>query len=175
VVYDREGECDIEGSIDNSSALVEIAKRSYPEADIRVGDATALPYGDRTFDIAFSFAVVHHIPSDALRRRFIAEASRVLAPGATFVLTAWDLWRPKYLLSLLRTAIASTLFLSPLDCGDMMHVFGTERTPRYLHAFTKRELRRLLSRNGFEVIGEETLERASGSRERNLLFVCRKR
>ena len=56
----------------------------------------------------------------------------------------------------------------------MMHTFGKEHAPRYLHAFTEHELLRLLKKNGFEIIGSEIISRGSGSGEKNILVVARK-
>ena len=88
--------------IDYSQGLINEAKRISPEGDFHVADATALPFEDNNFDIAYSFAVIHHIPSAEGRRKFATEALRVLHPGGKLVLTAWNLWSQKYFFKLLR-------------------------------------------------------------------------
>ena len=161
--------------VDSSVGLLEEARARHEGVEFVEGDATALPFKDKSFDIAYAFAVIHHIPSRTLRRQFVREAARVLHSGNTFIITAWDLWRPRYLSMLLFSALRSMLWLTPLDVGDMMHTFGKEKRSRYLHAFTERGLRRLLNKNGFEVVGSEKTSRKSGSGERNILIVARKR
>jgi SAM-dependent methyltransferase len=47
-------------------------------------DATAMPFSDATFDTAFSFTMLHHVPSVVLQDRLLAEVARVLRPGGTF-------------------------------------------------------------------------------------------
>jgi ubiquinone/menaquinone biosynthesis C-methylase UbiE len=47
-------------------------------------DATAMSLADATFDTAFSFTMLHHVPSVALQNRLLAEVARVLRPGGTF-------------------------------------------------------------------------------------------
>lgn len=47
-------------------------------ADVRVADAESLPYDDATFDIVYSWGVLHHTPNTA---KALNEAQRVLAPG----------------------------------------------------------------------------------------------
>jgi ubiquinone/menaquinone biosynthesis C-methylase UbiE len=89
--------------LDSSPRLLHEAQNAFPTTSFIEGDATALPFPDRSFDIAFSFAVLHHIPSDALRKKFITEAARVLEPGSTFVLTVWNLSRVKHFGKLLRS------------------------------------------------------------------------
>jgi SAM-dependent methyltransferase len=48
------------------------------KADVRVADAETLPFEDGSFDIVYSWGVLHHTPDPA---RAIAEAVRVVAPG----------------------------------------------------------------------------------------------
>jgi SAM-dependent methyltransferase len=51
---------------------------------VQVGDATAMPFQDRTFSVVLSFTMLHHIPSPARQDRLFSEAFRVLKPGGTF-------------------------------------------------------------------------------------------
>lgn len=48
-------------------------------------DATAMSLPDNTFDTAFSFTMLHHVPSAALQDRLLGEVARVLRPGGIFV------------------------------------------------------------------------------------------
>lgn len=161
--------------VDNSEGLLTEAKKLHPEAHFVLGDATALPFKDRSFDIAYSFAAIHHIPSRALRNKFVSEIARVLHSGNTLIITTWYLWSPERTSQFLRSGIKSMLLLSPLDIGDIMLTFGKDKHERYLHAFTEPELKRLLQKNGFEVVGSEILERQSGSGQKNILVVARKK
>ncbi len=164
--------------LDNSAGLLKEALRLHAEtsgkANFVLGDATALPFPDRSFDIAFSFATIHHIPSLALREKFVQEAARVLVPGGKLVLTAWDLWQPphggKYLFAL----FANLNPFSDLDVGDMILTFGKQKHKRYLHAFTKRSLVQLLRKNGFTIIDADIVERKSGSGQKNILVIAQK-
>jgi len=45
---------------------------------VRVGDAEALPFADNSFDLVFSYGVLHHTPDTA---QAIREVHRVLRPG----------------------------------------------------------------------------------------------
>jgi ubiquinone/menaquinone biosynthesis C-methylase UbiE len=68
--------------VDISSASVEWAKRRSELAgytpDLRVSDAERLPFSDNTFDIVYSYGVMHHSPDTP---QCIGEARRVLKPG----------------------------------------------------------------------------------------------
>lgn len=70
--------------LDASTALIEIAGRRTPDADIRVGDMFDLPWADGSFDVATSFNGVWGGCEDAL-----VEAHRVLRPGGGIGLTFW--------------------------------------------------------------------------------------
>lgn len=48
------------------------------EADVRRGDAEQLPFADDSFDIVYSWGVLHHSPDTA---RAVSEVRRVLRPG----------------------------------------------------------------------------------------------
>lgn len=159
--------------LDNSKGLLDEARRRHPEGIFALGDATALPFPDESFDIAYSFAVIHHIPSSALRKKFAAEAARVLTPGGMLIVTAWDLWSPRHFLKFLQSGIKSIFELSPLDIGDAWLTFGKEKQKRYLHAFTVRELEGLLTQNDFTIVGTEVIKRKSG--EKNIVTIARKK
>jgi len=51
-------------------------------ADVSLGNATAIPAPDESFDAVFDFGVIHHVPAwgNAIR-----EVRRVLKPGGIFV------------------------------------------------------------------------------------------
>ncbi|MGH9771478.1 MAG: class I SAM-dependent methyltransferase [Candidatus Acidiferrales bacterium] len=51
---------------------------------VQLGDATAMPFRDRTFSAVVSFTMLHHVPSNFLQDRLFAEAYRVLKPGGVF-------------------------------------------------------------------------------------------
>jgi SAM-dependent methyltransferase len=75
--------------IDFSPAFVAYAtaKNSDPRILFRVGDACALPFGDRTFDRVLSLLVLHFVPQTELAA---SEMRRVARPGATVAATVWD-------------------------------------------------------------------------------------
>lgn len=167
--------------LDSSLGLLDEARKKYPEVTFQEGDATNLPFPDKSFDIAFSFAVIHHIPGGALQKKFIEEVSRVLKPGKTFILTSWYLWTPQYERKIFANATKRVFGLSQLEVGDVMLTFGKDKHKRYLHAFTVSELTKLLTKNGFEVVGSEITAREVSGKDskkppqQNILVVARKK
>lgn len=73
--------------------LAEAAERSRDqefEIELVQGDATALPFADTSIDVAVYVATLHHLPSKALRIRSLDELARVLAPGASAIVSVWS-------------------------------------------------------------------------------------
>jgi len=70
--------------LDLSQASIERAQRRADLAgfrpDLRVSDAEHLPYPDNSFDIVYSYGVLHHSPDT---RQCIREARRVLKVGGS--------------------------------------------------------------------------------------------
>jgi ubiquinone/menaquinone biosynthesis C-methylase UbiE len=68
--------------IDLTEAAVELVEQRLAleslRADVRVGDAESLPFGDGEFDLVYSWGVLHHTPDT---ERALAEVRRVLRPG----------------------------------------------------------------------------------------------
>lgn len=65
--------------------------RHYPEIPYVQGDACALPFADRSFDVVYSNAVIEHVGDLERQRRFVAEALRV---GRRVFLTTPNKWFP---------------------------------------------------------------------------------
>jgi SAM-dependent methyltransferase len=53
--------------------------------EVRVGDATEIPWPDGSFDSVGCFTMLHHVPTAALQNRILSEAHRVLGPGGTLL------------------------------------------------------------------------------------------
>ena len=68
--------------IDITEAAIELIKGRFAlynmPGDFRVADAEHLPFDDNTFDVVYSFGVLHHTP---YTEGAIEEARRVLKPG----------------------------------------------------------------------------------------------
>jgi demethylmenaquinone methyltransferase/2-methoxy-6-polyprenyl-1,4-benzoquinol methylase len=69
--------------LDQSDAMLEVAREQVPRATFVQGDALALPFGDAEFDRVFSSYFYCHLEEDD-RVRFLAETRRV-APELVIV------------------------------------------------------------------------------------------
>ncbi|PIQ92172.1 MAG: hypothetical protein COV69_03385 [Parcubacteria group bacterium CG11_big_fil_rev_8_21_14_0_20_39_14] len=167
--------------VDNSEKLIEIARdkfsifngsatlttpRSSAEAHSKplpkgfqfsikpkfmVADALNLPFRDNYFDKIFSVAVLHYIPSGEYRKRFLKEAKRVLKPEGILILTVWSLWRrPKTLKLIFKYSLLKIIGRTELDFKDIF-VPWQNKISRYVHCFTKKELKNLTEESGFKI------------------------
>jgi SAM-dependent methyltransferase len=74
--------------VDLSKSMMDIAKSRMQGMSVftHVGDCTALPYREASFDRYVSNMTVHYAPDNDA---FLREASRVLAPGGLAGFTVW--------------------------------------------------------------------------------------
>ncbi|MFF2479418.1 methyltransferase domain-containing protein [Paenibacillus sp. NPDC058071] len=123
--------------IDSSVDIVMLAeKRTAAERDIRIvrADGRALPFGDKSFDIAFSNLALHHMDDDEAMK-LLSELSRVSRVG--WVVT--DLERHPVAYAAARL-LAAFVWRSPITKHD-----GPLSVRR---SFTAVEARRLVERSG---------------------------
>ena len=137
--------------IDNSEELIRIAKNRYPQNKFLMADALNLPFAENSFDKIFSVAVFHHIPSKELRSQFLKEARRVLKPEGFLILAVWNLWKGYNSLKLLvKYTILKFLDKSKLDFKDIFAPWQ-KSVNRYVHCFTKNELKKLVRKSDLKI------------------------
>jgi ubiquinone/menaquinone biosynthesis C-methylase UbiE len=125
--------------IDNSAERLGVAQSLPPLAgamiEWRLGDATALPYADGSFDVVLCQQVLHLISDRAIA---LAEMRRVLAPGGRLGLSVWQAM--EHSPAFLPIAAAVARHLGPAEAGR----FG-----RNFSLGDEAELRRLVEEAGF--------------------------
>lgn len=137
--------------VDFSENLIKIAQKKHPQYKFLVGDVLDLSLEDNSFDVVFSVAVLHHIPSKEFRQKVLEEVRRVLKPQGTLILTVWDVWgKKKAWLNVLKYGFLKILGKTKLDFLDVLVPWG-KKTLRYYHYFTKTELINLVNKAGFEI------------------------
>lgn len=70
---------------------IEAARRHYPRPRYTVFDGCRLPFGDQSFDVVFSNAVIEHILGDGRQESFAREVMRV---GKSWFVTTPNYWYP---------------------------------------------------------------------------------
>jgi ubiquinone/menaquinone biosynthesis C-methylase UbiE len=73
--------------VDLTSASIELVRKRFAleciRVDAQVADAEHLPFADNSFDVVYSFGVLHHTPDTQMA---IAEVYRVLKPGGLIII-----------------------------------------------------------------------------------------
>ncbi len=91
VAFDRDGD-GLAAVLEMFTAMREAAEVPLgAEADVKQGDALALPFADGEFDRVVAAEVLEHIPEDTAA---IRELARVLRPGGTLAVTV-PRWLPE--------------------------------------------------------------------------------
>ncbi|MFN8161208.1 MAG: class I SAM-dependent methyltransferase [Solirubrobacterales bacterium] len=133
-------------------------------------DAESLPFEDRSFDLVFGHAVLHHIPD--LDRAF-AEFARVLRPGGTVAFCGEPSRNGDRLAAVPKRAgsLLAPLWRRAVSAGALAPGHGEEAHDHRLesevdvHAFAPAELRDMLLRARFSsprIRGEELLANVWG-------------
>ena len=71
--------------IDIDVKAIRNAKKNYPDTQFEMMDAVALNFPDQKFDLIFSFAVLHHLTNDQLKKT-LREIARVIKDGGNILL-----------------------------------------------------------------------------------------
>lgn len=127
--------------IDNNKKLLKIAHSKYPKAIFKYADATRLPFPDKSFDTVWCIAILHHLPTTALRLKACEEMKRAIKPKGSLMLTVWNLWQPKY-----------KKYIDKKTRDALIPWGQDKKVKRYYHAFTSAELKQLLKKSGFNNI-----------------------
>lgn len=162
--------------IDLTDRAVEHTRRRFElfglNSDLRVGDAEALPFADRSFDVVYSWGVLHHSPNTPVA---INEVWRVLRPGGvarvmiyhTHALVGYMLW--------LRYAL-----LAGKPWRSLADIYANHLESPGTKAYTVDQARELFRRFGEVRISTvlthgDLLESEAGQRHRGWLLSLAKR
>lgn len=103
--------------------------------DVRMANAEALPFADGSFDIVYSWGVLHHTPGTA---RAVRECIRVLAPGGRLAVMVYHRHSWLALAAWTRHCALRGRLLAPLSAGvERVESPGTK-------AFAPTEMRAML-------------------------------
>jgi len=166
--------------VDSSENLIRIAKDKYKEENAKflVVEALNLPFYENSFNKVFCIAVLHHIPSDEFRLKFLEEAKRVLKPKGLLILTVWNLiGRESTFWFLFKYTILKIFEKSKLDKKDIFYPWKNSEkktvVQRYLHCFDKKELEKLTKKSGFHITESGYLSRGD-IKKANIYLIAEK-
>lgn len=152
--------------IDNNEKLLEKAKETFGEKLFKLGDLTDIPLETNSIDVACSIAAFHHIPSLEFKKKSLKEIHRIIKKDGILIISVWNLFQEKYKKYIWHSRLKWLLSFGKYDSRDTFIPWRKSGVKRYYHAFTMRELRKLLKTNGFEIISEHF--------GRNFTFICKK-
>jgi SAM-dependent methyltransferase len=139
---------------------------------LSTGDAEKLPFADASFDIAYSWGVIHHSPNTS---KAVEEILRVLRPGGTARIMIYHKWSLIGYMLWLRYAL---LRLQPWI--GLTEIYARHLESPGTKAYTVKEARRLFA--GFNEVHISTvlthgdlLESAAGQRHRGALLAIARR
>ncbi|OGZ19010.1 MAG: hypothetical protein A2175_01635 [Candidatus Nealsonbacteria bacterium RBG_13_42_11] len=167
--------------VDNSEKMIEIAKKKYPPKKFLLNTNLNLPFSNDYFDKVYCLAVFHHIPSEEFRLQALNEIKRVLKPSGLLILTVWNLnpfkmiliGKKKRTLSFFKCSILKVLGKSKIDFNDFF-IPWKDVCQRYIHYFTKGELKKLAEKSEFK-IKKTGISESQKMRESNIYLIAEKR
>ena len=127
--------------IDFSDEMIRLARKYARKFDfpvnLTVADIGYLPYNNEAFDYIIAVATYHHLQREQQLTAF-KELQRVLKPDGTVFITVWNRWQPRFWFK--GKEIRAPWRIQP------------EILYRYYYLFTYRELTKLASKAGFEIV-----------------------
>jgi tRNA (uracil-5-)-methyltransferase TRM9 len=141
------------------------ARIQFRSADLSQADWSRL-LPAQSYRGALCFAVLHHLPGQQQRLAFLREAARLIQPGGTLALSAWQFQNsPKLRARQVDWSLAG-LNAQDLEEGDVLLDWRQEadREPglRYVHQFTAAELAGLALACGFRLEAQFESDGANG-------------
>jgi len=138
--------------VDLTPQSIELVKRRFAldglAVDARVSDAENLPFDDASFDVVYSFGVLHHTPNT---QKAIDEVYRVLKPGGKIIIMLYHknslhVWLGIPLFTLWNSLRAKNNGLSrPTILEDWVRVYDGGENPLG-KAYSKSEAERMFAR-----------------------------
>ncbi|KKQ97118.1 MAG: hypothetical protein A3F95_02805 [Candidatus Nealsonbacteria bacterium RIFCSPLOWO2_12_FULL_39_31] len=144
----------------------------HPLSDFITGEGLAIPFPDKHFNKIYAIASLHHISSKELRLKFLSEAKRALKPGGLLIVAVWKFYEKKEIFFLLKYTLLELLGMSKLNFYDIFEP-RANKTERYYHWFSKKELENLVEQAGFKII-KFGIARNEKAKRRNIFLVAEK-
>jgi len=134
-----------ESTSDGFSATFQQSDLTSPDWD----DALA----ESSFDVAFAFAVLHHIPGEKIRLRLLQKIHRLLEPHGGFIISNWQFLTSEKLKARIQGWEKAGLPAAQVDEGDYLLDWRAGGTGlRYAHHFSETELKALAEKSQFRVV-----------------------
>jgi len=135
-----------------AEACAEGFSARFMQADLmqlsRISDQLSV----QRWSVVTAFAVLHHIPSQALRLEIVQIVRSLLKPQGCFIHSHWQFLRSEKLKARVQPWEAAAVSGSDVEAGDYLLDWRSGgRGLRYVHHFSEEELQALAEEAGFEV------------------------
>lgn len=139
---------------DQSSNLIEIAKKKWPDHSFVVSDLPNLNNLEKKeYDYIFLIAVLHHIPAYKNRLLALKNIREFLKPDGQIIISVWCLLKTKKRQVFWQWF--KSLFNRKIEYGDLVFpwksVKGEIVSQRYYHGYSKKELKKAAKEAGFKI------------------------
>jgi SAM-dependent methyltransferase len=144
--------------LDFSAGLLAVARQGLPENfEFLQADLSSPGWDEalqpRMFACVLAFAVLHHLPGQALRRSLLASARARLPGGGRLIHSEWQFLHSPRLRARLQPWEAIGLAANQVDEGDYLLDWRAGGSGlRYAHHFSEAELAGLAEESGFRVL-----------------------
>jgi len=166
--------------VDNSEEFIKQAKLKYVSESISEDNKTKLKIKGSDidfkladildlgsvksfdFDYVFSIAVLQHIPGKDLQIQSLRQLKNKVKKNGKIILSVWNMWSSEWQMrgKSFRKQIFKFYFLSligknKMDFGDIVFDWknpkGERVSRRYYHAFSRRELKKIVKKAGLKI------------------------
>ncbi|MFH0873232.1 MAG: methyltransferase domain-containing protein [Candidatus Komeilibacteria bacterium] len=138
--------------IDSNAYLLDQARKDFPQRQFERANMLDYDFGSEQWDKIYCLAAFHHLATKEDRLLFLNKVYHALKPGGQLLMTNWYLWQRRYWPSFFHW---SQHKIAWNDC----FVTWAHASPRYYHAFTGGELKRLLKQAGFKHLEQKVQDR----------------
>jgi ubiquinone/menaquinone biosynthesis C-methylase UbiE len=144
--------------IDPCNGLLNNAHHDFPDYTFQNGDILELGKIPKiNFDFVFAIAVLHHIPNKKDRIIALKQLRNKIKTNGEIVISVWDLRSQKKFRKLLwKFWFLKLINKNKMDSGDIVFDWknkdGIITSKRYYHAFTKKELKKIIKKAKLKII-----------------------
>jgi cyclopropane fatty-acyl-phospholipid synthase-like methyltransferase len=142
--------------LDNSLNLIKLAQKKYSgEKNIfqvkNILNIEEIKNFD--FDYIFCLAVFHHLPGEKKQLFFLKQLYEKMDGKTMLVLSVWKLrFGFKFFKSFFKSFFSQLFKGRFLDYGDLLFHGFKQHSLRYYHAFSIKELKKIIKKSGFRII-----------------------
>ncbi len=135
---------------DQEEKLINLAKKNWPKFEFKTCRLPSVPKGN--FDYIFFIAVFHHVVGYENRLRTLINIKNIINNDSRVIISVWNLRRTKK--ALVYKTWFKGLFTEKVEFGDIFfnwNLKNKEKSLRYYHAFSKKELKKIVRKAGLRI------------------------